>query len=164
MTPQLGEAGGKLGEQLLQLGWKVSTAESCTAGLLAWAITETAGSSQWFEQGLVTYSNAAKSTLLGVSELTLHRHGAVSQECALQMVDGVLRSSGAELALAVTGIAGPGGGSIDKPVGMVCFAGGLLSGRRWLETCHFSGDRTSVRTQAALHALALGLRCIQQSA
>ncbi len=162
-TLQLSDAGGELGARLVRLAWRVSTAESCTAGLLAWALTETAGSSQWFEQGLVTYSNDSKQRLLGVAQSTLEESGAVSQACALEMVNGVLISSGAELALAVTGIAGPGGGSDSKPVGMVCFGAGLSSGRRWVETCHFSGDRTEVRMQATLHALTLGLRCIQQT-
>jgi nicotinamide-nucleotide amidase len=160
----LGREGGLLGAQLLRRGWRVTSAESCTAGLLAWALTETAGSSHWFEQGVVTYSNEAKGKLLNVSAATLSSFGAVSEPCALEMAQGALASAGADLALSVTGIAGPGGGSADKPVGTVCFAAALRNGIVQTQTCHFSGDRTSVRQQAALQAIRLGLRCIQQTA
>jgi nicotinamide-nucleotide amidase len=111
-----------LGRRLLARGWRVTTAESCTGGLVAGAITAIAGSSDWFDRGFVTYSNAAKRELLGVPEAVLAAHGAVSEPCAVAMAEGALVRSGAMLAVAVTGIAGPSGGSEEKPVGTVCFA------------------------------------------
>ncbi len=147
-----------LGAELAGLGAMVATAESCTGGLLAWALTETAGSSAWFERGWVTYSNAAKQADLGVPAATLTASGAVSEPTARAMAEGAARRSGARLVIAVTGIAGPAGGSPGKPVGTVCFAwswqvdGGLavLTSR----THHFDGDRARVRWQAAAFALA----------
>ena len=128
------------------------TAESCTGGWVAQAVTSVAGSSDWFERGYVTYSNAAKREELGVREATLARHGAVSEQTAREMARGALENGRGSIALAVTGVAGPSGGSPGKPVGMVCF--GWAQGRRIRsETKRFRGGRTSVRRQSVIHAL-----------
>ncbi len=129
------------------------TAESCTGGWAAQVITSVAGSSEWFERGFVVYSNAAKLELLGVRAETLQRHGAVSEETASEMALGALARSKASIALAVTGVAGPGGGSPDKPVGTVCFAWARSGGRVRSETLQLAGDRESVRRQSVVHAL-----------
>ena len=148
-----------MGERLKAARAQLVTAESCTGGWVAQAVTAIAGSSDWFERGFVTYSNASKEELLGVRAATLERHGAVSEETAREMVQGALARSNGSLALAVTGIAGPGGGSPDKPVGTVCFAWG--HGKAVItETRHFSGDRDSVRRQSVLHALEGVLRAL----
>ena len=131
----------------------MAAAESCTGGLVAAAITEIAGSSNWFERGFVTYSNDAKIELLGVSPATLQRHGAVSEEMVREMVGGALDHSHADVALAISGIAGPGGGTPDKPVGMVCFAWQQVRGEPRSVTRHFEGGRAEVRLHAALFAL-----------
>jgi nicotinamide-nucleotide amidase len=142
----------KVGERLKAAGAQLVTAESCTGGWVAQAVTAVAGSSAWFERGFVTYSNAAKQELLGVAKKTLDAHGAVSEETAREMADGALRKSKGTIALAVTGVAGPGGGTPDKPVGMVCFA--WADGKKLRsETRRFSGDRDSVRRQSVIHAL-----------
>ena len=130
----------------------LATAESCTGGWVAQALTSIAGSSQWFERGFVTYSNSAKRELLGVKQRTLKKHGAVSEETAREMAAGALRRSRASIALAVTGVAGPSGGSAAKPVGMVCFA--WAKGRRLRsETRRFRGGREAVRRQSVMRAL-----------
>jgi nicotinamide-nucleotide amidase len=128
------------------------SAESCTGGWVAQVLTSIAGSSAWFERGFVTYSNAAKQELLGVKAATLRKHGAVSEETAREMARGALARSKGHLALAVTGIAGPGGGSRDKPVGTVCFAWSYKKHSR-SETRRFSGDRESVRRKSVVRAL-----------
>lgn len=141
-------------ETLLTRGWRLSIAESCTGGWVAKLCTDLAGSSAWFEAGVVSYSNAAKQGFLGVSATTLAAHGAVSEPVVREMAEGMLSRSGSHLALAISGIAGPDGGSVDKPVGMVCFAWaeqGQLPTR--VQTCHFEGDRDAVRRQAVAHAL-----------
>jgi nicotinamide-nucleotide amidase len=142
-----------IGQWLAARHWKLATAESCTGGGVAELITATAGSSGWFDCGFVTYSNESKQRLLGVSERTLAAHGAVSEATAREMVTGALARSQAQLALAVSGIAGPGGGSSDKPVGTVCFAWGLKNGIAMSETRLFSGNRQSIRHNAVRHAL-----------
>jgi len=129
------------------------TAESCTGGWVAQAVTAVAGSSDWFERGFVAYSNAAKREALGVRADTLARHGAVSEQTAREMASGALRKSKGSVSLAVTGIAGPGGGTPAKPVGTVCFAWERKSGRRHSETRRFAGNRESVRKQSVIHAL-----------
>lgn len=131
----------------------LASAESCTGGLVAAACTELAGSSAWFERGFVTYSNAAKQELLGVPEATLARYGAVSAQTVVAMVEGALAKSRADWALAVSGIAGPGGGSAEKPVGTVWFAWGGPAGWRCTERQRFAGDRAAVRAQSVLWAL-----------
>jgi nicotinamide-nucleotide amidase len=142
----------KLGQRLKAQGQKLVTAESCTGGWAAQVVTSVAGSSDWFERGFVTYSNDSKHELLGVGHSTLKKHGAVSEETAREMAQGALARSKGTLALAVTGVAGPGGGSPEKPVGMVCFAWAHPKGLE-SETRHFSGDRESVRRQSVVHAL-----------
>jgi len=128
------------------------SAESCTGGWVAQVVTSIPGSSAWFERGFVTYSNAAKRELLGVKAATLKKHGAVSEETAREMARGALARSNGDLALAVTGIAGPGGGSRDKPVGTVCFAWVYKQQLR-SETRRFPGDRESVRRKSVVRAL-----------
>lgn len=128
------------------------TAESCTGGWVAQAVTSVAGSSEWFERGYVTYSNAAKREALGVSQRLLERHGAVSEQTARAMARGALARSRGTIALAITGIAGPGGAVPGKPVGTVCFA--WAQGRRMRsETRRFRGGRDRVRRQSVIHAL-----------
>lgn len=145
--------GRELGAALLERGWRMATAESCTGGWIAQAMTATAGSSDWFECGLVTYSNAAKISLLGVDAMTLERHGAVSVETAAQMAEGALRVSDVDVTVAVTGVAGPGGGSAHKPVGTVCF-GFAINGRATVTDRQvFDGDRRAVRARTVAHAL-----------
>lgn len=153
----------ELAHLLMQHGWHLTTAESCTGGLIAGACTDLAGSSDWFERGFVTYSNAAKSELLGVDPGLIAAQGAVSAEVAEAMVRGALAHAHAEVALAVTGIAGPGGGSVDKPVGTVWFAWGL-PGRVWSERQVFAGDRAAARAQTVAHALGTLLRALQLQA
>lgn len=142
----------RLAELLQGKGWLLASAESCTGGLIAAACTDLAGSSNWFERGFVTYSNQAKTELLGVDPALLERHGAVSEEVALAMVRGAIAQSRAQVAVAVTGVAGPGGGSRAKPVGTVWF--GFATPRRTLsETRRFPGDRAAVRAATVQHAL-----------
>lgn len=130
----------------------LATAESCTGGWVSQAVTSVAGSSDWFERGYVTYSNAAKREALGVPKRILDRNGAVSEQTAREMARGALRKSRAGIALAVTGIAGPGGGVPGKPVGTVCFA--WARGRKIRsETKRFKGGRGRVRRQSVIHAL-----------
>ena len=146
------ELARKVGAALKSRGLMVVTAESCTGGWVAMALTAIPGSSDWFERGYVTYSNSAKREALGVAEATLERHGAVSEQTAREMAAGALKNGHGQVALAVTGVAGPGGGSRDKPVGTVCFAwaqGSKISS----QTRRFDGDRESVRRQSVAHAL-----------
>jgi nicotinamide-nucleotide amidase len=139
---------------LLKLrGWHMATAESCTGGLIAAACTGLAGSSDWFDRGWVTYSNAAKSQLLGVPADLIERHGAVSEPVARAMALGARERAGVQVAVAVTGIAGPDGGSADKPVGTVWF-GWCAGDRVWTAQQCFSGDRAAVRAQTVAYALA----------
>ena len=137
--------------------WFVATAESCTGGMIAAACTDLAGSSEWFERAVVSYSNEAKTALLGVPAALLQQHGAVSEPVALAMATGLQRSSGVDLVVAVTGIAGPGGGTPSKPVGTVWFG---FASRRSEGTVHadsehrrFDGDRAQVRQATVEHAL-----------
>lgn len=130
----------------------IATAESCTGGLVSACITEMAGSSQWFDRGFVTYSNEAKMTELNVQAKTLYMHGAVSEETALEMAKGAVKNCNANLAVSISGVAGPGGGSAEKPVGMVCFSVSSPHGTR-AETQYFDGDRHQVRQAACAHAL-----------
>jgi nicotinamide-nucleotide amidase len=141
-----------LANALTQRHWLLATAESCTGGLIAAACTDLAGSSNWFERGFVTYSNAAKTELLGVPAELIARHGAVSEPVARAMAAGAIAHSRAQVSVAVTGVAGPTGGSADKPVGTVCF-GWHASGQTHTETQHFTGDRAAVRAQTVAHAL-----------
>lgn len=143
---------GKLAALLLARGWKLATAESCTGGMIAAACTDLAGSSDWFERGFVSYSNAAKSELLAVDPALIAAHGAVSEVVARAMAFGAIRHSHAQVSVAVTGVAGPGGGSKAKPVGTVWF-GYQVDGLLTSETRLFSGDRAAVREATVRHAL-----------
>jgi len=141
-----------VGSRLREKGALLVTAESCTGGWVAQAITAIAGSSEWFERGFVVYSNAAKEDLLGVRRETLERHGAVSEETARELALGALQHSQGTISVAVTGIAGPAGGTPAKPVGLVCLAWATQDGVR-SESRHFEGDRESVRRQSVVRAL-----------
>jgi nicotinamide-nucleotide amidase len=154
---------GPLGDALRARGWRVAAAESCTGGLIAAACTALAGSSDWFDRGFVTYSNAAKSELLGVPATLIDAQGAVSEPVAQAMAAGALVRSAAHVAVAVTGIAGPGGGSAAKPVGLVWMAiarradatdvsAAGITVQAWL--CRFGGDRAAVRSATVREALA----------
>ena len=142
----------RLAEDLLARGWMMATAESCTGGLIAAACTDLAGSSQWFERGFVTYSNEAKTQMLSVDPALIEAHGAVSEIVARAMAHGAVRHSQARVAVAVTGVAGPSGGSAAKPVGTVWF-GFMVDGRLVSETRRFEGDRAQVRAATVGHAL-----------
>jgi nicotinamide-nucleotide amidase len=142
----------RVGNRLRDERLMLVTAESCTGGMVAAAITDISGSSGWFERGFVTYSNLAKSEMIGVPAEMIERHGAVSEQVARAMAEGALRNSRAQVSLAITGVAGPAGGSDAKPVGTVVLA--------WTNRLHtvsevqlFRGDRAQIRTQAAVHAL-----------
>jgi nicotinamide-nucleotide amidase len=142
-----------VGAALKARGWLLTTAESCTGGGIGEAVTRIAGSSQWFDRGFITYSNHAKQEMLGVLPQTLLQFGAVSEETALEMARGALTHSRANLAVAVTGIAGPDGGSAQKPVGTVCFAWAIKDGPYRAQTRHFDGGRDEVRRLAIEAAL-----------
>ena len=157
----------QLAQILLAKGLKIALAESCTGGLLATHLTNLAGSSDWFERGFVTYSNQAKEESIGVAHTLIEGHGAVSEEVAGAMAEGVLNHSLAQVSIAITGIAGPGGGSANKPVGMVCFAWGIRSDNRIQtrsQTKYFSGDRESIREQACVYAIEALLERLSTSA
>lgn len=149
---QLSAAAAAVAEALQVRGWMLATAESCTGGWIAKCCTDLAGSSAWFERGFVAYSNAAKQELLGVPEGTMSRHGAVSEAVAAAMAAGAADRAGVGVALSVTGIAGPGGGSADKPVGTVHF-GWSIDGEVRTAVKRFGGDRDAVRRQTVLQAL-----------
>jgi nicotinamide-nucleotide amidase len=142
-----------LGAALQARRWRCATAESCTGGLAAGAITAIAGSSAWFERGFVTYTNEAKVEMLGVPAGLIDHHGAVSMPVARAMAEGALAHSPADLAVAITGVAGPGGGTAGKPVGMVCFAWARRGGATDAVTLHLPGDRAAVRAAAVTVAL-----------
>jgi nicotinamide-nucleotide amidase len=151
-SEKLADLAGQLGQLLISCNWRITTAESCTGGLIAGAMTDVSGSSNWFEQGVVTYSNRAKQNLLGVPSSVFDQHGAVSEACVLSMASGALRSSGADIAVSVSGVAGPGGGSAQKPVGTVWLAwawGESVEAQHFL----FAGQRSEVRMQAVVRAL-----------
>ena len=147
-----------LADALRARGWRLATAESCTGGLIAAACTALAGSSDWFERGFVTYSNAAKTEQLGVEALLIARHGAVSEPVVRAMAEGALMRSAADLVVAVTGIAGPGGGTADKPVGLVWLAVAQRGAATRAERLQLAGDRAVVREQTVAAALARALQ------
>lgn len=153
------QAGIALAEKSLLL----ATAESCTGGLVAAAITDVSGSSGWFERGFVTYSNEAKTTMLGVPAKLIRDHGAVSEEVARAMAEGALLNSRAQVSLSITGVAGPNGGTPEKPVGMVCF-GWSNRVTTLADTQRFRGDRGQIRRQAAEHAMRGLLELIRNEA
>ena len=142
-----------IGDQLAAKRLTLCTAESCTGGWIAKTVTDIAGSSDWFDCGIVAYSYEAKQALLSVSPHTLERHGAVSRETVIEMVSGALVHSGASVAVAVTGIAGPGGGTADKPVGTVWIGWKRRGGYPKAQVFHFDGDRDDVRRQTVAAAL-----------
>ncbi len=143
----------QVGEVLLQQGRMLAVAESCTGGWVAKVLTDLPGSSRWFERGFVTYSNRSKQDMLGVAAATLDAAGAVSEATVREMAEGVLQHCPADLALAISGIAGPGGDVPGKPVGTVCFAWAARGGVPRVETRHYGGDREAVRRQSVAHAL-----------
>lgn len=143
-----------LGDAAVARGWAIATAESCTGGWVAQAITSVAGSSRWFDRGFVTYTNESKHDMLGVRVATLAQFGAVSEQTVTEMARGALTHSRAQLAVAVSGIAGPGGGTPDKAVGTVWFAWATAEGALKTALNVFAGDRESVRRQAVVTALA----------
>jgi nicotinamide-nucleotide amidase len=150
----------EVGRRAYASGWRIATAESCTAGWIAKALTDVPGSSLWFECGYVTYSNTAKTRDVGVSGRTLAEHGAVSEATVREMANGALRTAGVEMGIAVTGIAGPDGGTAAKPVGTVWFAVATVNAEGPATVCelrHFSGDREQVRRQSVDCALRLAL-------
>ena len=153
MDDALTHLAAEVGLRLKKRRWMLATAESCTGGWVAAAMTAIAGSSEWFERGFVTYSNEAKHEMLGVPAELIERHGAVSEEVARAMAVGALRHSRAQITLSITGVAGPGGGSDDKPVGLVCFGWAVGNLTQVVETKRFSGDREAVRRAAVNHAL-----------
>lgn len=154
----------EIGRRARAAGWRIVTAESCTAGWIAKTLTDVPGSSQWVDSGYVTYSNTSKVRAVGVSARTLAEDGAVSEETVREMATGALQAAGVEMAIAVSGIAGPDGGTPEKPVGTVWF--GLATAEMGTPTvmserCHFSGDRDQVRRQSVEHALRLALRLLR---
>lgn len=142
-----------LGSALKQKGYMLTTAESCTGGLVGATITEIAGSSAWFERGFVTYSNQSKIDLLGVSPKTLEKFGAVSEQTAIEMAEGALKNSHADIAISITGIAGPDGGTPQKPIGTVCFAWAATNRATQAKTLLLHGTRQAIRQQAVVVAL-----------
>ncbi len=143
----------QVGRSLHAHGFMLATAESCTGGGVGQAITDIAGSSEWFERGFITYSNESKREMLGVSQDALKLHGAVSEAVVREMVAGALQKSRAQVALAVSGIAGPSGGTPEKPVGTVWFAWGLRSGVTYTKLHHLGGSRAEIRVQSVRIAL-----------
>jgi nicotinamide-nucleotide amidase len=143
----------RVGQALKTRGLQLVTAESCTGGWIAEAITMVPGSSEWYERGFITYTNTAKMQMLGVLGTTLATHGAVSEQTVKEMVAGALEHSPGNVAVSVSGVAGPGGGTPQKPVGIVCFAWALRDGPLVAATHHFDGDREQVRRQAVVRAL-----------
>jgi nicotinamide-nucleotide amidase len=162
--PDLYQLAEEVGRCARAAGWRIVTAESCTAGWIAKALTDVPGSSQWVDSGYVTYSNTAKMRDVGVTAATLAEHGAVSEATVREMASGALRATGVEMAIAVSGIAGPEGGTPEKPVGTVCFgvATPAARGPAVLSECrHFTGDRDQVRRQSVAHALRLALEALR---
>ncbi|MGR5066548.1 nicotinamide-nucleotide amidase [Photobacterium sp. DNB22_13_2] len=153
----------QVGQVLALRNWVAVTAESCTGGGVSTAITDIAGSSAWFDRAFVTYSNEAKQEMLGVSVETLTQYGAVSEQVVAEMVMGALAHSRGDIAVAISGIAGPGGGSEEKPVGTVCFGWADQTGQLKVETCLFDGDRQEVRQQAVEKALSGLIALMAQS-
>lgn len=144
----------QLSSKLTEKGWMLATAESCTGGMIAAACTDLAGSSQWFDRGFVTYSNEAKTEMLGVPAELIAKHGAVSEEVVRAMAEGAIRHSRAQVSIAVTGIAGPGGGSAEKPVGTV-WVGWCVGEQIQTAYLHLDGGRITIRTQVTHKAIQL---------
>ncbi len=153
MRVEIEQLAAQLGDEMRAQGLRLATAESCTGGWVSMVVTGVAGSSEWFDRGFVTYSNAAKQELLGVPAETLEAHGAVSEPTVCAMAEGAIAHSAADLSVAISGIAGPGGGQPDKPVGTVFIAWGRRGGTTRSQRFGFSGDREQVRRQAVSAAL-----------
>ncbi len=153
MNTELETLARRVGERLRRQGLQLATAESCTGGWVAKEMTGIAGSSAWFDRGFVTYSDLAKQELLGVREQTLVAHGAVSEATVREMAEGALARSRATISLSISGIAGPGGGTPEKPVGLVCFGWAVRDGETRTAQQRFGGDRDAVRAQAVAYAL-----------
>lgn len=153
MTRTLTQLANAVGKQFKNRGWKIITAESCTGGGLAYALTSITGSSGWFERGLVSYSNTSKEELLGVNSATLTTFGSVSAQTAQEMAEGALRRSQAQVSIAITGIAGPEGGTLDKPVGTVWIAYATTMAATQIAHRLFLGGRASIREQSIETAL-----------
>jgi len=150
ITHNITKLSAQLGQALKEKQFTLALAESCTGGLASAAITDISGSSTWFDRGFITYSNTAKQEMLGVPKKTLSQYGAVSEETAQAMVMGALNNSGADIAGSITGIAGPSGGSTNKPVGMVCFAYLTKNGQLMSVTKQFTGNRQAIRHQSVI--------------
>ena len=150
---ELHQLASELGDKLKARGWMLATAESCTGGWVGQSVTALPGSSEWYERGFITYANDAKIEMLGVAPETLALHGAVSEETASAMAAGALAHSHAQATLAISGIAGPGGGTPQKPVGLVCYGWALADGTVMSSTCRLDGDREEIRSRAVAAAL-----------
>ena len=150
---ELHQLAAELGDKLLAHGWMLATAESCTGGWVGQLLTALPGCSHWYERGFITYANAAKTEMRGVAPETLEAHGAVSEETAAAMAAGALKHSHAHAALAISGIAGPGGGTPQKPVGLVCDGWALADGTLMSSICRLDGDREEIRSRAVAAAL-----------
>ncbi len=162
MDSELASLSVRVGQWLAARGAKLVTAESCTGGWIAETVTTTSGSSAWFDRAWITYSNEAKQEMLGVADATLAAHGAVSEAVAREMAQGALARSRVQFAISVSGVAGPTGGTPEKPVGMVCF-GWASFNRSKTATAHFAGDRETVRRQAVVFALEGLMRRLDES-
>ncbi len=153
MDDELDELAARVGAALKARKWMLASAESCTGGWVGEAVTAISGSSQWYERGFITYTNLSKQEMLGVSPETLAAHGAVSEATVREMAQGALTRSHADVSVAISGVAGPTGGSKEKPVGTVCFAWADKNGKLYSEKYLFPGDRREVRRQAVTMAL-----------
>ena len=153
MDKELYDLAERVGLTLKGAGLTLATAESCTGGWVGQAVTMIPGSSDWYDRGFIVYTNTSKREMLGVMPETLERFGAVSEPTVREMAQGALDHSRAQIAVAVSGIAGPSGGSADKPVGTVCLAWARVNGSVWAETRRFGGDRDAVRRQAVIRTL-----------
>ncbi len=153
MDNELYELGEQIGAALKARELVLTTAESCTGGWIGEVVTMISGSSAWYDRGFITYTNAAKQQMLGVKAVTLREHGAVSEPVVREMAAGALAASSAQIAVSVSGVAGPTGGTPDKPVGTVCIGWARKGGAVHAETCRFDGDREAVRRQSVIRAL-----------
>jgi nicotinamide-nucleotide amidase len=161
MTEDITQLAQRLGNTLSTKGWQISCAESCTGGGIGYAITSISGSSAWFKKGFITYSNDAKQELLGVSEDTLIQYGAVSAQTVEEMAEGAAKNANAEVAIAISGVAGPDGGTPDKPVGTVWF-GFYINGQSISQKLLITGNRQDVRIKAIEFALSNTLMLLQK--
>ena len=150
---ELHQLAAELGDKLIARGWMLATAESCTGGWAGQLLTSLPGSSNWYERGFITYANAAKIEMLGVPAEVIDEHGAVSEETASAMAAGALAHSHAQATLAISGIAGPGGGTPQKPVGLVCYGWALADGTLMSSICRLDGDREEIRARAVAAAM-----------